>query len=579
MEAQRGARVVRELDALAAVGVGVEDEAARIGRFHQHEPQRRRAVRAGRGKARRLGQRLGRLRRGEPACELVERLTMGNGFHLTLACAPGHHTAEFVNLPSHGCRRGGGAGTMTRDERPLHRPGRRARRLRRGDQAGLSAASPSASTPTSIPARARSSSSSARSTPPTSSCPTRPSGSASTAARSMPTARSAASPKAARGRDGTAPSPTSRSTRCSTNSCAAAAAASAPEHQVLRATTQTLRLSFLEAALGGQAAGGARRRPLGRGRDPGGDRERPEAAPARRPGGRDPARDHGRAAPALHPQGSRHPVEAPVPLLDAVLGGTITVPTIHGAVAVKVPKGSNSGSTLRLRGKGIETGGTSGDHYVKLKLVLPDPPDPELTAALERWAQRQSPRSAAAPVEPKRPSATRLTTIRDPGGAFRRPGPSCRMKTLRSALRRSGSGARMTDAKPLMAGKRGLIMGVANDRSIAWGIAKAVAEHGAELAFTYQGEVFAKRVRPLAESLGSTLVDGLRRRPTRPASTRFRRAGRALGAARFPGPRHRLFRFERAQGPLCRYLARQFPAQHGHLVLLVHRRCAGARRR
>jgi enoyl-[acyl-carrier protein] reductase I len=62
------------------------------------------------------------------------------------------------------------------------------------------------------------------------------------------------------------------------------------------------------------------------------------------------------------------------------------------------------------------------------------------------------------------------------------------------------------DGKPLMAGKRGLIMGVANDRSIAWGIAKALSEHGAELAFTYQGEVFAKRVRPLAESLGATLV-------------------------------------------------------------------------
>jgi enoyl-[acyl-carrier protein] reductase I len=70
----------------------------------------------------------------------------------------------------------------------------------------------------------------------------------------------------------------------------------------------------------------------------------------------------------------------------------------------------------------------------------------------------------------------------------------------------SGSVGGMVDAKPLMAGKRGLIMGVANDRSIAWGIAKAVAEHGAELALTYQGEVFGKRVRPLAESLGSTLV-------------------------------------------------------------------------
>ncbi len=64
----------------------------------------------------------------------------------------------------------------------------------------------------------------------------------------------------------------------------------------------------------------------------------------------------------------------------------------------------------------------------------------------------------------------------------------------------------MRDVKPLMAGKRGLIMGVANERSIAWGIAKAVSEQGAELAFTYQGEVFAKRVRPLAETLGSGLI-------------------------------------------------------------------------
>ncbi|WP_112662433.1 enoyl-ACP reductase FabI [Microvirga flavescens] len=58
----------------------------------------------------------------------------------------------------------------------------------------------------------------------------------------------------------------------------------------------------------------------------------------------------------------------------------------------------------------------------------------------------------------------------------------------------------------LMQGKRGLIMGVANDHSIAWGIAKVLAGHGAELAFTYQGEALGKRVAPLAESLGSNLV-------------------------------------------------------------------------
>ncbi len=58
----------------------------------------------------------------------------------------------------------------------------------------------------------------------------------------------------------------------------------------------------------------------------------------------------------------------------------------------------------------------------------------------------------------------------------------------------------------LMDGKRGLVMGVANDRSIAWGIAKALAEAGAELAFTYQGEAFGNRLKPLAESVGSDFM-------------------------------------------------------------------------
>jgi len=58
----------------------------------------------------------------------------------------------------------------------------------------------------------------------------------------------------------------------------------------------------------------------------------------------------------------------------------------------------------------------------------------------------------------------------------------------------------------LMKGKCGLVLGVANDHSIAWGIASVLAKHGAKLAFTYQGEGFAKRVRPLAESVGSNIV-------------------------------------------------------------------------
>src|ERR1700744_4587822 len=72
-------------------------------------------------------------------------------------------------------------------------------------------------------------------------------------------------------------------------------------------------------------------------------------------------------------------------------------------------------------------------------------------------------------------------------------------KTTREAI--------MAEARTgLMAGKRGLIMGVANDHSIAWGIAQMLASQGAEIAFTYQGEAQAKRLKPLSDSLGSHLV-------------------------------------------------------------------------
>ncbi len=64
----------------------------------------------------------------------------------------------------------------------------------------------------------------------------------------------------------------------------------------------------------------------------------------------------------------------------------------------------------------------------------------------------------------------------------------------------------MVEVSSIMEGKRGLVLGVANDRSIGWGIARFLRDHGADLAFTYQGEAFEKRVRPLAESLGSSLV-------------------------------------------------------------------------
>ncbi|MBT6035969.1 MAG: enoyl-ACP reductase FabI [Kordiimonadaceae bacterium] len=64
----------------------------------------------------------------------------------------------------------------------------------------------------------------------------------------------------------------------------------------------------------------------------------------------------------------------------------------------------------------------------------------------------------------------------------------------------------MTEKKGLLAGKRGIVMGVANNRSIAWGIAKQAADEGAELAFTFQGEQLEKRVRPLAGSIGSDII-------------------------------------------------------------------------
>ena len=89
--------------------------------------------------------------------------------------------------------------------------------------------------------------------------------------------------------------------------------------------------------------------------------------------------------------------------------------------------------------------------------------------------------------------------------ARRRPPPKPRTasKACSEDVAVAGEGERMSG---LMEGKRGLIMGLANDKSLAWGIAKKLREHGAELAFSYQGEALEKRVRPLAEQLGSDFL-------------------------------------------------------------------------
>jgi DnaJ-class molecular chaperone len=81
--------------------------------------------------------------------------------------------------------------------------------------------------------------------------------------------------------------------------------------------------------------------------------------------------------------------ELPVSLPEAVLGATVTAPTMNGSVALKVPPGSNSGTVLRLKGKGLPERGAvpAGDQYVKLRVVLPDPPDPELVRFLEGWSR------------------------------------------------------------------------------------------------------------------------------------------------------------------------------------------------
>jgi len=80
-------------------------------------------------------------------------------------------------------------------------------------------------------------------------------------------------------------------------------------------------------------------------------------------------------------------LELPITLQEAVLGANIEVPTVHGSVSMKIPAGSNTGSTLRLKGKGIvgRKSGVNGDQYVKLKVVLPDKPDAELKDFVARW--------------------------------------------------------------------------------------------------------------------------------------------------------------------------------------------------
>jgi DnaJ-class molecular chaperone len=82
-------------------------------------------------------------------------------------------------------------------------------------------------------------------------------------------------------------------------------------------------------------------------------------------------------------------LDLPVSLPEAVLGGRIEVPTIDGPVTMTVPKGANTGTTLRLRGRGVldQKSGQRGDQYVRLQVVLPKTPGPELEECVRRWAR------------------------------------------------------------------------------------------------------------------------------------------------------------------------------------------------
>ncbi len=96
-----------------------------------------------------------------------------------------------------------------------------------------------------------------------------------------------------------------------------------------------------------------------------------------------------RPHPFFKREGDDITLELPITLPEAVLGGKVTVPTPTGAVEVTIPKGSNSGKVLRLRGKGVRRrDGTHGDERLTLRVTLPESPDPELEAFASHWAGR-----------------------------------------------------------------------------------------------------------------------------------------------------------------------------------------------
>ncbi len=83
-------------------------------------------------------------------------------------------------------------------------------------------------------------------------------------------------------------------------------------------------------------------------------------------------------------------LEVPISLPEALSGASIKVPTVDGHVSLKVPAGANTGTTLRLKGKGIPVKGSPGDMLVKLKIMLPEPAPDDLTEVIEKWAKKNA---------------------------------------------------------------------------------------------------------------------------------------------------------------------------------------------
>ncbi len=94
----------------------------------------------------------------------------------------------------------------------------------------------------------------------------------------------------------------------------------------------------------------------------------------------------------FEPRDSNIHIELPVTLAEAVLGGKVKVPTVGGSVMLNVPPNSNTGTSLRLKGRGLldRKSGTRGDQYVKLRIVLPEKPDEKLKAFAEKWEEGRS---------------------------------------------------------------------------------------------------------------------------------------------------------------------------------------------